>query len=112
MAIKITIGNLVTFAVKGVYNDEAGNTNSFEFLLTAKRLTQPQLQSELESDPNRKTSDLMTSLIVGWKRVLDDEGNEVPFSADALAMLFSLRGLPDLAFARYLAESGDRKSVV
>ncbi len=108
MAIKITVSDRVTFAVKGTLTDDAGAAQGFDFLLTARRLSSDQLQAELQNT-ERKVPEFMAGVVEGWKKVLDDDGAEVPFSQQALAQLFQIPGLSSLAFSRYLSESGAKE---
>lgn len=108
MAIKITVSDRVTFTVKGTIADELGAAQGFEFQLTARRLDADQQQAALQ-DQGKKIDAFMADIVVGWKKVVDDAGAEVPFSPEALAQFFKIPGIAALSFARYLVESGAKE---
>lgn len=110
MAIKITVSNTVSFQVRGTVADEGGNAQAFSFSLIAKRLLSDELQAYL-ADEDRKVPDFMAGVVTDWRGVLDDEGNTVPFSADALHRLFQIPGIAGLAFRQYLIEIGAKEKI-
>lgn len=105
MSIKISVSNKVLFKVRGTMTDEAGIARVVDFDLIARRLTMEELQAEL-ADNDRKVTDFLYSVVTGWRRVLDDDDKEAPFSLDGLRELFRTVGLAQLAYKQYLAEVG------
>lgn len=109
MTIRITVSDRVQFKVRGTITDANGAAEAFEFRLTARRLSASALQAEL-ADTSRRVEEFMAQMVTDWKGVLDDEGNDVPFSTDALMQLFDrITHLAGIAFKSYMAEVGAKE---
>ena len=107
MAIKIVIANLVTFSVSGKLNDE-GVDQAFDFQLTARRLLADELQTTI-NDNERTLPQVLGSIVTGWDRVLDADGDPVSFSKERFAQLLQIPGLCNQIFKTYLAEVGTKE---
>ena len=102
MTIKITVADRVQFSVRGTMAGETGAQEAFDFRLTAKRLNEEGLQAAL-SQADRNVIDFLCDVVTGWKGVLDDQGNDVPYSPEALRQLCgNCLGIGPLAFEAYL----------
>lgn len=109
MTIRITISDRVQFRVRGTITDDHGAAEAYEFRLTARRLSTAQLQAEL-ADSTRRVEDFMAGLVTDWRGVVDAEGNDVPYSADALQQLFDrVPFLAGLCLKQYMAEVGAKE---
>lgn len=47
-------------------------------------------RGRLSEDEVLEDQDAATEILIGWSNVVDDEGNEIPFSAKALAQLLEI----------------------
>lgn len=104
MAIKIVLSNLVKFRVRGEINDENGNKQAVDFSLTCERHPAdewPKIFVEGE-----KLSQGFAKITKDWGDVLDEKGQPVPYSAEALDQLFSIPGVAQLTYVAYVTESG------
>ncbi|QTW18185.1 hypothetical protein [Comamonas kerstersii] len=104
MAIKIVLSNLVKFRVRGEINDENGNKQAVDFSLTCERHPAdewPKIFVEGE-----KLSQGFAKITKDWGDVLDEKGQPVPYSAEALDQLFSIPGVAQLTYVAYATESG------
>lgn len=102
MTIKIIVADRVAFAARGTITGETGAAEAFEFRVTAKRLTEQGLRDSVNA-PDRDTTAFLADVVVGWAGVLDDEGNEVPYSPQALRQLCgNCLGLSQIVFEAYL----------
>lgn len=107
MAIKIVISDTVGFKVKGTINDAAGVAQPFDFGLTAKRLTNEQIDAKLGGDftePSIMT--FMADITEGWSAVRGDDDKPLPYSEENLRALCKIPGLLFLAFKCYREETG------
>lgn len=86
MTIKITVADRVQFSVRGTMTGETGAQEAFDFRLTAKRFNEQGLQAAF-AQADRNVIDFLCEVVTGWKGVLDDQGNEVPYSTEALRQL-------------------------
>lgn len=105
MAIKITISDRIQFKVAGTTTTETGAQEAFEFHLTARRLLQDELSRRLPevAEGREPVDDFLASVLEGWRGVLDDEGQPVPFTPEGLRALFNhVPGSAGLALAAYL----------
>lgn len=106
MTIRFSISPTVAFKVAGVVQDDNGAAQAFDLTLIARRLSDEEMQAAL-ADKTRKVPDFLADVVTGWRGVLDDEGNAVDFTPQALAALCSAyRGLANLAFQAYLVDAG------
>lgn len=107
--IQLHIGNTVGFTVKGSYCNEEGKPQKFAFMLKAKRLLQEEMSQFFAKDgKNSETSvtDFLQGIVQGWSGVQDEQGQPAPFSAEALAQLLALPGMPSLILSAYVANVG------
>lgn len=118
MAITITVSDKVGFKVKGTLNDADGNSQDFEFGLTAKRLDEDEitaLQAELvvqaTKEGNHKSLIAkLLGLITNWSDVRDEANATIAFTPDAFEQLLRAhRGLALLVWRTYLAEQGAKE---
>lgn len=104
MAIKLNISNTFQYKVAGTYATETGANQAFEFHLVARRLGQPALADQLPKvvQGDVGMDEFLAGVVTGWTGVLDDEDKLVPYSPEALKVLFnSVPGASGLAFAGY-----------
>lgn len=105
MAYKLAIGNIIKVPVHFTINDE-GKSVDFDFTLTCKRISQDEMTATMEKGEHL-VSTFMERVITGWngqKLVLDDEGNEAPFTKDALQLMLGITGVPMVFYLAYLKE--------
>lgn len=105
MALKLVVSATVLIAVSGLLHDEAGVARPFSCSLTCDRLSAEEIRERLDRK-NRNTQDFMREVIRGWGDVLDDDGNPVPFSAQARDQLLNIPGLANVAFGSYFEGCG------
>lgn len=108
MPIKITVSDRLRFKVAGTITNEAGVRQAFDFALLAKRLEADVLRERLAPGSTELLGDFMTSIVDGWAGVRDDDGADLPFSADAFAQLLRIPGLGAMAMEAYVLEVGAR----
>ena len=104
MAIKLVLSALVKFSIKGEINDEKGNKQPVEFTLTCERRAADAWKEVFPE--GEKLSKGFAAITKDWSGVLDEDGNPVPYSPEALDQLFALPGVPQLAYVAYVTESG------
>ena len=104
MAIKLVLSALVKFSIKGEINDEKGNKQPVEFTLTCERHSADAWKEVFPE--GEKLSKGFAAITKDWSGVLDEDGNPVPYSPEALDQLFALPGVPQLAYVAYVTESG------
>lgn len=107
MAIKVTLSDIVGINVKGNYNDEKGVVQPFDFKLICKRLTAPQIDKKINDD-GMDYVDFIAEVTQDWLNVLDDAGKQLPYSESELRRIFTIPGVPFLAYASYRVEAGVR----
>jgi hypothetical protein len=103
MTIRITISDRAQIRVRGSNVNDVGASEAFDFRLTVKRLDDDTLKStmvDLAANHGR-INDFLADVVLGWHGVLDDQGDEVPFSAGALVQLLRHTGLPLLILKAY-----------
>lgn len=106
MAISFKISPTVAFKVAGTVQDDNGAAVSFDFTLIARRLSDDDMQAAM-ADQVRSVAAFLADVCTGWRGVLDDEGNPVEFTHQALAALLNAyRGLAGVAYRAYLADAG------
>lgn len=88
--------------VKADVVDEKGRRVPIAFDLQFKRLTPREIAEMAPNGIMRNDTDVLPEIVVDWKRVADDDGNELPFSADNLLKLIDL-GLAGAIAATFLA---------
>lgn len=74
----------VTVVVPG--NNDKGTPEKSEFVAEFKRVDVDEL-NDLTNEPNR---DVMRTMLVGWKGLIDDAGNEVEFSSATVDALLRI----------------------
>lgn len=126
MAIKITVSNKVGFTVKGELNDENGNSQPFDFTLTAHRFTEDAMNEthakvlvEIgRTGGHKPIADLLCgpeddpekALIVNWGGVKDDDGAPIAFSVQRLRdLLHAYRGMAALIWRTYQNDAGAKE---
>lgn len=106
MAIKIIISDRVTFKVAGLYTDDLGAAQAFDFTLIAQRLTQDELKART-ADGAGSILDFLQSVVQDWRGVMDGDGKPVDYSVDALRTLCNnVPGAALLAFNAYFEHVG------
>jgi len=104
MTIRITVSDRALFRVRCTVTTDTGAAEQFEFKALGKRLKPAALSAMLTE--GRKTDDFLPDVIVGWQGVVDGEGNDVPFSAEALKQLLeNIPGLDQIIASAYVAET-------
>lgn len=106
MALKFKIGNVSTFKVSGVLNDEEGNPEAFDFKLTCHRHQVDQVKKMINADGDMV--DFLEKVIISWTGVKNEDGSSVPYSAEALREVCKTTGMAALIYNTYLLESGAR----
>ncbi|MHB1098251.1 MAG: hypothetical protein ACYCZR_01735 [Burkholderiales bacterium] len=81
--------------------DIPGKSPKPSFDATFRRLSKSEYQGLMESNPN--PSELAREVLVGWRGVVDGEGREIPFSAEALDALLDILPVADSIFLAYIA---------
>lgn len=129
MSIKIIVSNKVGFTVKGEVNDENGQSQPFEFKLTARRfdeeemaITQAALLVGIGKVGNHQPivnllcgsdaddTEAKPALITNWSGVKDEDNAELAFNSERLRQLIKAnRGLAGLIWRTYQAEAGAKE---
>lgn len=107
MAIKIIVSDTVGFKVKGTINDAAGNPQPFDFKLTCTRLETDALATKIKSEGS--ITDFLLDVVTDWYDVKDEDGKQIPFSADALRQLCAIPGVAYVAYRTYTTEVGAKE---
>jgi hypothetical protein len=108
MAFKLVVSNTVEVPVKFTVND-GGKTASFQFAVLANRLPADAFKALADDRSERTVAEFLAEQITGWRGqrlVVDDNGQPVEFSPDALAVMLSLVGLAGLVFEAYVLACG------
>lgn len=106
MSIKLIVAPKVKFKVKGVFTNEAGVDQPFDFFLVCKRLDADEINDQIK---NKTMADIVKDNAEDWSGPIDESGVAIPFSADALDALFRLPGVATLAFKAYLENNGAKE---
>ena len=104
MAYKLTISDVIEFAVKFTAND-AGKSVAHSFTLVAKRMDQQSLRDTL-NDSGKLTRDVLQEQVTGWRGqrlVVDEQDAPATFGAESFACLLSLAGMESVVLNAYLA---------
>lgn len=107
MAIDIQIDDTVRFPVKGKLFDAEGREREFHFDLDMQRMDQDEFDKELANDRITVRA-LVERLAKGWAGVKGPEGDDVPFSNNALKQLLRIPGLSNLIWVAYCEYAGAR----
>jgi hypothetical protein len=103
IASKPTFTASVTVVIPGDADDGKPETHTFvaRYMRMSKEAFKALLQRQVTQE------DAMRELLVGWSGLPDNDGNEVPFSAENLESLLAIPQMP-LALSRafYLNNSG------
>ncbi|MFZ4498751.1 MAG: hypothetical protein ACOYMX_03490 [Burkholderiales bacterium] len=104
MSIRLVVSDTVTVPVSGNLRDADGKLVPFAYTLKCKRLNTTALKLQIEAVSNGElTGDaFMSSVVVGWSGVADEDGKAVEFSEGALSQLWELPGMAGVAFAEFL----------
>lgn len=105
MAFRLYVSNTVTVPVAGKLPGADGKPSAFSFSLQAKRLGQSALKDLLDAN-TRTVPEVLQDVIAGWDGVLDDDGNQVPFTPANLTSLLEIVGMAGVIFAAYLDACG------
>lgn len=108
MTIKIVVSNVFGFPVKGTFLNEQGKEEAFSFTLFANRPEQEALRAELSPDNHKGLSDFLLERVTGWRGVIGEDKQEVPFDTEAFRQLLAMPALANLAFNAYIANCGAR----
>jgi hypothetical protein len=106
MAIKITISNKVKFKVDGTIKDAEGVDQPFNFSLTCKRLDSEELTKRFADADGSTLLAFLQEVTTDWASVNDDDGQPMPYSAEALSSLLRIPGLAMLVYTKYMTEIG------
>lgn len=107
MAFKLVVSDTVTVSVQGKLPDAGGKLQAFSYSLTARRMPQSELSATLKLQ-DVSFSEWLAERITGWSGVLDQDGNEVPFTPPNLAVLLDVVGMSSLITTAYLESCGAR----
>lgn len=105
MALKLVVRNKLRVLVKGSIAGEDGKPVPFSFVLLCDRLTQSQIEAELQ-DKEAPVVDFLKRVTNGWEDILDDAGKPIPFDEDNFASVMDQAGLPVVCFQAYMKEVG------
>lgn len=105
MAFRLHVSNTVTVPVSGKLPGPDGKLAPFSFELQARRLQQSELREFVEQNTST-VPEVLAEVVTGWSKVLDDDGNEAPFTQAAFAQLMDIVGMSGLIFAAYLEACG------
>jgi hypothetical protein len=111
MQYKLGIGDFIGVQVEGEANDAQGAFKPFSFVLVCKRLTADQLSQRHEKGEETFLQ-LFTEIATDWRNqalVLNEDGTPAAFSAEALAVLFSIPGMPLQVYTAYLQQVAVRQ---
>lgn len=73
-----------------VHIPNAGKFDKHTFDAEFKRLSMDELKALGEREADGEGVDACRQILLGWKGVVDDDGNDVPFSESALEQLLSI----------------------
>ena len=107
MAFRLVVSDTVTVAVQGKLPDGAGKLQAFSFGLVARRMPQSELSATLKMQ-DVSFGEWLAERITGWSGVLDEDGNEVPFTPPHLHALLDIVGMSSLIVTAYLESCGAR----
>ena len=107
MAIKITLGNKVRFAVEGSFTDEDGKDQPFKYELLCKRCDAAEHRKKTKGDID--FAQYMVDVTENWFSVNDADGAPLPFNEANLRQLLNQPGQAALAYFTYLRESGAKQ---
>jgi hypothetical protein len=105
MAFKLVVSDTVLVPVSGKIPDAAGRYSPFNFTLTCRRIPAGELTAAVQAD-DTTVPQFVSSITSGWSGVLDDEGRELPYSAEGLAALLDIFGMAGLCFRAYFEACG------
>jgi hypothetical protein len=105
MALKLVVRNKLRVPVKGSIAGEDGKPVPFSFTLLCDRLTQSQIDEDLENKDGLVV-DFMRRVTNGWEDVLDDGGQPMPFDAESFNAAMDQAGLPTVCFQAYMKAVG------
>lgn len=106
MSFRLIVSNTVTIPVSGSMPDAAGKPSRFSFTLRAKRLSLSELRTMTDGVDDRTAPQFLLDNVQGWDNVLDDDGNLVPFSRDALEQMLEILGMAGLILSAYVEACG------
>lgn len=109
MTIKIIISDTVGIKVKGVINDAAGTPQSFDFVLTCKRLDTDQIQTKIKSEADASLTDFLCDVTQNWSGVRDADDTPLMYSDANLRQLCKIPGISILAYRTYMTEVGAKE---
>jgi hypothetical protein len=105
MPYKLAIGNVIGVKMKGTTRDENGAEKRFEFTLVCNRVGNEELRKLLTSRESVTAESFFEKNATNWRGqelVQDEEGRPAPFSAEALAVLFTIEGMASMCWQAYL----------
>lgn len=111
MTYKLALGNQLGVVVEGESNDESGAFKPFSFVLVCTRLTAEQL-AERQKKGEQTFLEMFQELATGWQKqtlVLNDDGTPAAYSPEALAVLFSIPGMPMQVYTAYVQQVAVRQ---
>lgn len=114
MALNIVVSPLVRFKVEGKFTAEDGADAPFDFHLTLDRLADDMaikaLQDDIKDLGAKGSETPLTDAILkrahAWQGPKGPEGQDVPFSAEALRGVLNMSGMAMLVYMTYLRETG------
>ena len=105
MAFKVVKRNKLPVPVKGKLQDDDGKPVHFDITLVCARLTQDEINAAL-TDKNEPVTAFVKRIALGWEGVIDEQGEQLPFSEAALADVLAQPGMASVCSQAYLNNVG------
>lgn len=105
MSFRLTVSDTVMVPISGTMPDASGKPTRFSFTLRARRLSVQELKALTEGD-DRTAPQFILDNVLGWDGVLDDDNNQVPFSAPMLEQMLQILGMASLILSAYVEACG------
>lgn len=106
VAFNIEVSNKCRVKIVGKINTEAAEPVGFDFSLLMTRKDIDEFRADQASGALTDLRVWLTDLVLGWDGVKDAQGEPVAFSADALARVLRLPGMPMLIYRSYADQAG------
>lgn len=105
MAFKLVKRDKLPVPVKGTIRGEDGKPVPFDFNLHCIRLTQEQITAALK-DKDEPVTAFVQRIATGWDGVLDEHGEQLPFTGENLAEVLANPGMASVCSQAYLNNVG------
>lgn len=112
---KLDASESYTWPVTVERPEDGGRTSKYTFDATFKRITTDESTDIMRrfADSSINDATLVREVLVGWKGIGDKNGDEVPFSEDALTKAINILGFPRgvvLAWIESVSPKGKQKN--